>query len=140
MADPAAGRTLSDLLRQFAYDRLLYRVFAGEDSDRWVLKGATALLARLGSEARHTVDVDLFERVGDLEQAERALRSAAQIRVDDHFRFELSPGRRIAQEGVALRVAVIAFIGATEFARFNVDLVAGTDERRSRAGGTVGAG
>ena len=40
------GIELTDLLRQFAYDRLLCRVFTGEP-ERWILKGATAMLARL---------------------------------------------------------------------------------------------
>ena len=40
--DPS--RSFPDLLRQFAYDRLLYRVFTSDDADRWVLKGATAIL------------------------------------------------------------------------------------------------
>lgn len=120
------GRSLQDLLRQFTYDRLLYRVFSAPDSDRWVLKGATALLARLGGDARHTVDVDLYDRRGNLEEAELALRSATSRDGSDHFRFVLRPGRRIAQGGVAMRVHVTAFLGATEIARFNVDLVAGT--------------
>ena len=118
------NRSLQDLLRQFAYDRLLYRVFTAEDSDRWVLKGATALLARLGGEGRHTVDIDLYNRRGDLDEAERALRGAASADVGDHFRFELGPGRRIAEGGIACRVRVACYLGATEFARFNVDLVA----------------
>jgi len=126
LAAERPGRSVQDLLRQFAYDRLLYRVFSGPDSDRWVLKGATALLARLGGDARHTVDVDLYDRSGTLDEAELALRSAASRGVSDHFRFDLNPGRRIAQAGVAMRVKVIAFLGATEFARFNVDLVAET--------------
>jgi nucleotidyltransferase AbiEii toxin of type IV toxin-antitoxin system len=49
---------LADLQRQFAYDRLLCRVFQA-DRNGWVLKGATAMLARLGPTARHTMDVDL---------------------------------------------------------------------------------
>jgi len=40
------GVELSSLQRQFAYDRLLSRVFRSEP-DRWVLKGATAMLASL---------------------------------------------------------------------------------------------
>ena len=123
-ADP--GRSLADLRRQFAYDRLLYRVFTAENRDRWVLKGATALLARLGGQARHSVDIDLFDQAGTLEDAEAALRAAAAQDAGDHFRFELAPGRRIAEGGVALRVAVTAYLGASEFERFNVDLVTGT--------------
>jgi predicted nucleotidyltransferase component of viral defense system len=120
------NRSLPDLLRQFAYDRLLYRVFTSEDADRWVLKGATALLARLHGKARHSIDVDLYNRQGGLDDAEAALTAAAERDVGDHFRFSLAPGRRIAEADVALRVNVTAFLGAAEFARFNVDLVANT--------------
>jgi Nucleotidyl transferase AbiEii toxin, Type IV TA system len=49
---------LDELQRQFAYDRLLARVFDGPDADRWILKGAGALLARL-PDARHSRDLDL---------------------------------------------------------------------------------
>jgi hypothetical protein len=125
LAAEKPGRSLQDLLRQFAYDRLLFRVFSSEDSDRWVLKGATALLARLGGDARHTVDIDLYDRSGTLDDAEQALRAAAARDVGDQFRFVLTPGRRIAEGGVAVRVNVTALLGASEFARFNVDLVAG---------------
>lgn len=38
--------SVNELRRQFAYDRLLTRVFI-EDPGEWVLKGATALLARI---------------------------------------------------------------------------------------------
>jgi predicted nucleotidyltransferase component of viral defense system len=120
------NRNLPNLLRQFAYDRLLYRIFTSEDADRWVLKGATALLARLHGEARHSIDIDLFNRQGALDEAEAALRAAAERNVRDHFTFALAPGRRIAEAGVALRVNVTAFLGAVEFAHFNVDLVANT--------------
>jgi hypothetical protein len=39
--------TVTEMHRQFAYDRLLARLFSAPDADRWVLKGAAALLARL---------------------------------------------------------------------------------------------
>jgi hypothetical protein len=118
------GAQLADLQRQFAYDRLLCRVFL-TDPDRWVLKGATAMLARLQGVARHTVDVDLYRRDGDLIEAERALRHAADADLGDHFRFTVSPGRLVTQQGRALRVAVTAYVGATDFAGFGVDLSAG---------------
>ena len=114
---------LADLQRQFAYDRLLARVFSAEP-EAWVLKGAAALLARLGGSARHTLDVDLYRPAGRLEDAEAALRAAASLDLGDFFRFTLEPGRRIADGRVTLRVPVTAYLGVTEFARFHVDLVA----------------
>lgn len=87
---------LADLQRQFAYDRFLARLFLSEP-DRWVLKGATALLARLGGAARHTLDVDLYRPGERLAQAEAALRAAAASDLGDFFRFALAPGRRVAE-------------------------------------------
>jgi hypothetical protein len=118
------GVELSGLQRQFAYDRLLCRVFRAEPN-RWVLKGATAMLARLGASARHTRDIDLLSRSGDLEEAGRALRAAAAIDLNDYFTFTLAPGRRIAQGAGAVRSGVVAFLGIERFASFHVDLVAG---------------
>jgi hypothetical protein len=120
-----AGREyaqLADLQRQFAYDRLLARIFLSEPDD-WVLKGATALLARLRGRARHTIDVDLYRPVAGLDEAEAALRRAAASDLGDFFRFVLAPGRRVAEGRATLRVPVTAYLGATEFARFHVDLV-----------------
>jgi hypothetical protein len=122
LASERGGSQLSDLHRQFAYDRLLTRVFQS-DADGWVLKGATAMLARLDGQARHTVDIDLYRRSGGLGEAERALRAAARVDLGDYFRFELRPAEPIAQGGRAVRVPVIAYVGVTEFARFHVDLV-----------------
>ena len=116
---------LADLQRQFAYDRFLTRVFLAVDRDRWVLKGAAALLARLHGRTRHTVDVDLYREESGPEEAEAALRDAAARDLGDFFRFTLSPGRPVAQAGAARRVPVVAYLGATEFASFHVDLVTG---------------
>jgi Nucleotidyl transferase AbiEii toxin, Type IV TA system len=118
------GAQLSDLQRQFAYDRLLARVFSTE-AEAWVLKGATSLLARLHGAARHTLDIDLYRRGARLDEADAALRAAASADVGDYFRFTLEPGRRIAEGGTTLRVPVTAYLGAAEFARFHVDLVSG---------------
>jgi hypothetical protein len=70
-----------------------------------------------GPAARHTVDVDLFDQVGNLDAAEAALRAAVTTDVGDFFRFTLNPGRPVADRGVARRVPVTAFLGATRFAR-----------------------
>lgn len=121
LADEGGGQ-LTDLQRQFAYDRLLARVFEAEP-ERWVLKGATAMLARLQGAARHTVDVDLYSRTGGLADAEQSLRAIAQTDLGDHFRFELQAARAMTQGARALRIPVVAYLGATEFAHFHVDLV-----------------
>jgi hypothetical protein len=118
------GTQLADLQRQFAYDRLLSRVFHARE-DRWVLKGGTAMLARLGGRARHTLDVDLYNQRDAMVEAERALRAAATLDLGDHFRFTLSPGQMIAEILSALRVPVDAYLGAARFTSFRVDLSAG---------------
>jgi len=117
-ARPHGPFSLQDLQRQYAYDRLLARLYVV--SDEWVLKGATALLAR-GIAVRHTVDVDLYRRVR-ADQAERDLRAAAAHDLGDWFGFELGAGR--ATVGAAtIRWPVTALIGAAPWARFHVDLV-----------------
>lgn len=118
------GVELSALLRQFAYDRLLCRVFSIEP-EQWVLKGATAMLARLEGQARHTLDVDLYRRNGSLVDAEQALGTAAAVDLGDYFRFTLGASRRITQGGDSARIGVVAILGATDFARFHIDLLAG---------------
>jgi hypothetical protein len=123
LASQRTGARLSDLLRQFAYDRLLARVFTA-DPDRWVLKGAAAMLARLPDAARHSKDVDLYSRRGGLSDAEQALREAAALDLGDHFRFIPGPAQALTQGARARRVPVTAYLGPTEFASFHVDLVA----------------
>ena len=51
--------SVAELQRQFVYDRILSRCFSADDADRWILKGAGALLARLPV-ARHSKDLDLY--------------------------------------------------------------------------------
>lgn len=78
--------TASQLRRQLAYDRLLARVFLAAP-ERWVLKGAGNLLARL-PHARYSLDLDLLY-AGELDTAADALRDAARRNLGDHFRFEV---------------------------------------------------
>ena len=123
LVEERPGERLNDLLRQFAYDRLLARVFSAEP-DRWVLKGAAAMLARL-PQARHSKDIDLYSQDGDLAQAEQALREVAALDLGDYFRFELGPAGSLRQGVTAVRVPITAYLGPTEFASFQADLVAG---------------
>ena len=117
--------TLPQLQRQIAYDRLLERLYLVDDG--WVVKGATALLAR-GIGVRATIDVDIYrERTREIAEAE--LREAASRDIGDWFRFELGPGRAVASDA-AVRTSVTAYVGTAVWASFHIDLV-GADMRRT---------
>jgi hypothetical protein len=111
---------LPQLQRQIAYDRLLERLYLIDQG--WIVKGATALLARdLG--VRGTVDIDVYRDV-DVDVAVRELRQAAAHDIGDWFSFEVGAARAASDGG--LRFPVKASIGATPWASFHVDL-AGSD-------------
>jgi hypothetical protein len=110
---------LPELQRQIAYDRLLARLYLVDRG--WIVKGATALLAReLG--VRATIDIDLY-RETTVAVAERELREAAAADLGDWFSFELGPSRPIRDGIDARRVPVEALIGPTVWVSFHVDLV-----------------
>jgi hypothetical protein len=121
----AASRwSLPHLQRQFAYDRLLERLYAVDDG--WIVKGAAALLARdLG--VRATIDVDVY-RARAREVAEGELREAAGRDIGDWFRFEIGAGRPVGDGDAGVRLPTTASIGPTPWATFHVDLV-GSDLR-----------
>src|SRR5664280_1707921 len=79
------GANSGALLRQFVNDRFLARVFNVPNAP-WVLKGGTAVLARV-ADARTTKDVDLLGELDDIDVALERLRSAAAVDLGDHFRF-----------------------------------------------------
>ena len=116
--------TLPQLQRQIAYDRLLTRLYEAEEG--WIVKGATALLARqIG--VRGTLDIDLFLDSAR-EDAVAELRRAAAVDLGDWFRFEVGVTRPSAAETAGSRVPVAAFIGTTRWSAFSVD-VFGADLR-----------
>jgi hypothetical protein len=109
--------TRQQLRRQVAYDRLLERLYVLDD--QWIIKGATALLARsLG--VRGTLDIDIY-RQATRAAAEADLRRAATVDIGDWFTFELGNGTPISND--ATRLPVNALIGATTWIRFHLDLV-----------------
>src|SRR5574340_182181 len=107
--------TLPQLQRQFGYDRLLERLYLVDDG--WVVKGATALLAR-GIGVRATIDVDVY-RERARETAEAELREAAARDIGDWFRFELGPGHSVAADA-AVRVSATTYIGTAVWASFHI--------------------
>ena len=131
----SGGHGLDELQRQFAYDRLLARAFTGPDSQRWVLKGAGALLARL-PQARHSRDLDLAylavddgrvddDLNDDLNEAVRSLREAVDRDLGDHFRFEVVRVSPLQEAAKGRRLHLVAYLG-TRYATFHIDVVVGT--------------
>jgi hypothetical protein len=119
--------SLSELQRQFAYDRVLARCFAGSDADRWVLKGAGALLARL-EQARHSKDIDLFyaEHAAAETEASDALRGALSLDIGDFFTFEITRTLQLPEAAKGRRIHVTAQIGPKPYCSFHIDVVVGT--------------
>lgn len=111
-------------MRQFAYERFLTRIFKAEEPDsQWILKGGIALLARL-PDARFTRDIDLARTHASVDDIIRDLEQALNIDIGDFFEFRVQPLSRIlsgAHGGAT--VPVVAYLGPTEFVRFNVDIV-----------------
>jgi len=124
----ATGVAAGAVVRRFVFGRFLARVFH-DDSAPWVLKGGTAVLARV-HDARTTKDVDLLNEELDLERAIQALRSAVALDLHDHFRFvvtyvETNLGGAGQPELDGCRVSIDAYCGAKKTA-FGVDLVTGS--------------
>jgi hypothetical protein len=110
--------TLPQLQRQMAYDRLLQRLYL-TDRD-WIVKGATALLAR-DIAVRATIDIDVYRNTA-ADRAERELREAAARDIGDWFRFEVGPGHAVSNAAGGIRLPVSAYVGTTVWATFHVDL------------------
>ena len=99
--------TIQQLQRQVAYDRLLERLYIVDDG--WIVKGATALLARdLG--VRGSLDVDVYRAVAQ-NVAEADLRRAAEIDLGDWFLFTVGAAAPIGNN--SLRFPVVAIMGTT---------------------------
>lgn len=115
---------LPQLQRHVAYDRLLRRLYL-TDRD-WIVKGAAALVAReIG--VRETIDIDVYRDM-PLAAIEASFRHAAVADLGDWFRFEVGAPLPVADGAPGVRLPVTAFVGATEWAAFHVDLV-GSDVR-----------
>lgn len=116
--------TLPQLQRQMTYDRFLERLYRLDDD--WIVKGATALLARdIG--VRATIDIDVYREV-EREVAEADLRVAAGTDLGDWFRFELGVPQALSEDAGGARFPVNASIGPTVWTSFHVDLM-GADLR-----------
>lgn len=125
-ADPRLNK--SALQRQFGYERFLARIFSVEGD--WVLKGGTALLCRTRS-ARHSRDIDLFRRQGEVIEAVAELVRLATIDLGDHCEFlaEIAEIRDERPERDGARPATIkvsGYVGRRRKFEFTVDTVVGS--------------
>ncbi|PFG34653.1 LOW QUALITY PROTEIN: nucleotidyltransferase AbiEii toxin of type IV toxin-antitoxin system [Sanguibacter antarcticus] len=117
------------LMRRFVFGRFLARVFH-DPAAPWVLKGGTAILARV-HDARTTKDVDLLGQLSNLDAAVDALRTSTALDLSDHFRFVVTKVDRTLggenQPGVnGCRVNIDAYCGTAQKGSFGVDLVTGS--------------
>ncbi|MDO5066714.1 MAG: nucleotidyl transferase AbiEii/AbiGii toxin family protein [Propionibacteriaceae bacterium] len=121
--------TVQERIRLEYFHRFLCRVFSPPGHVHWLLKGGTAMLARVPS-ARATTDIDLLNGSGSLQAALTELRTIAQEDLGDFFRFEyvghaesLGAGQPYAR---GFRVNFDVLIGATKKDRLSIDLVVGS--------------
>lgn len=128
-AAKTTGRPAGELMREFTYERLLARVFDGLD-EAWVLKGGTALLARVEN-ARHSKDVDLVARLQDVDDAVEQLRQALGRDLGDFFTFDIvdvqipdDTDQRPGVHGRTLRI--VPTVGTVALNWIKMDLVTGS--------------
>jgi hypothetical protein len=111
---------VAELRRQFAYGRLLARVFSFHP-ERWVLKGATGMLARIPDQARHSIDVDLYFD-GEIAAALDALREAVEVDLGDFFTFDIERGASFTGVTAGSQLRAVAYLGDKVFETFRIDV------------------
>lgn len=129
-----AGRSVDDLIRQAHFDRFLSRIFSDPGSE-WVLKGGSAMLARIPS-TRRTLDMDLFRNGYDAEESLEELKRLAAVDLHDFFRFEFVKAIRTLEGdnqpyADGYRVTFAQHLGVKRLENINIDLVAHTGAPRS---------
>ena len=121
--------TISERIRLEYFNRFLSRIFSDGPDSEWVLKGGTALLARVAS-TRATLDIDLYRGGYGVDEAVEDLRRLAERDLGDHFRFVYT-GHRAILAGEAqpytdgYRVEFDTYIGAQKKGSIGVDLSTG---------------
>ncbi len=115
------------LMMRFAVERFLYRLSCSAHAERFVLKGALLMLARLGNTFRPTRDADLLG-FGELTEVELAniVRDLCQIEVAQDAVIFLAETLRVepirAEDAYGgMRVTLVAMLGAARL-RVQVDV------------------
>jgi hypothetical protein len=116
------GVPLVRLRKLVVFDRLMARLMVAAPN-RWVIKGAAALLFRVGATFRTTKDLDLGRQ--DNEEAATAdFLTAQSVDLGDYFTFVIERTRKLdaALEGAAVRYHVIAELAGRPFEDATVDV------------------
>ena len=116
------GVPLVRLRKLVVFDRLMARMMVVAPN-RWVIKGAAALLFRVGAKFRTTKDLDLGRQ--DNEEAATADFLAAQsVDLGDYFTFIVERTKKldVGLEGAAVRYHVIAELAGRLFEDVTVDV------------------
>jgi hypothetical protein len=115
------GVPLIRLRKLVVFDRLVARLMLAAPN-RWVVKGAAALLFRLGPQSRTTKDLDLGRQDNE-EAATMDFFAAQSLDLGDCFTFAIErTGRLDAMEGLAVRYHVTAELAGRVFERVSVDV------------------
>lgn len=120
-------RDINDIIRQMHYDRFLCRIFSEGEQSEWVLKGGSAMLARIPT-TRRTLDADLFQEGYNLQQSLEDLKRLASVDLHDFFSFTFESAKPIAQGDNqpyldGYRVSFMARLGTKQLASLHIDLV-----------------
>lgn len=120
-----SGRLFEQLNREFLLQRFLARVFH-QDKTQWVLKGGIGLLVRMPT-ARFSRDLDLFHQDTGLQDAIADLQRCAAITDLDPFTFQVSEPKPMTGGVSGVTFTVQAFLGATLYGSFPIDLSTNLD-------------
>lgn len=119
---------LDRLRKEAAFQRLLARIAATAPEGSWALKGGMAMIARVSSRARATIDIDASWRE-DAGRLQAMVEQAAAADLDDYFEFAIGRGSPIQGEGPegGIRFPVESRLGGRQFEtlRFDVNVQPG---------------
>jgi len=112
------------LYKRVVLDRFLARLVR-LPGDNWRLKGALALLYRLGGGGRFTRDLDIVHHSGE-EQALDDLRAAVDMDLGDYFSFAIEREGELTHHEVGeaggMRYLVVVYLAGREFQRIKTDV------------------
>ncbi len=116
------GVPLVRLRKLIVFDRLVARLTVAAPN-RWVVKGAVALLFRIGPEFRTTKDMDLARQDNE-EAATGDLIAAQSIDLGDHFAFAIERTKKLdsLSDATAVRYHVTAELAGRTFEDVTLDV------------------